>query len=503
MLSTQDPTLAQRHKALGLCLLFICSGLLTLPLMATRTPRFDAFILIVDTAFATVSLVAALLLFAQFALKRSVALLVLASGFLFAALTTLPQLLRLTQGEFIDTRLRFATDLALPLAVIGFAMLRRFESPVPLERSTALIARAVAAAIVLAAVVTWISAAASAPVTGIVEGGDTAASLRETMATGFLVIIIGLAIGVLWWQRKAVLDLWLLVALTAWVVAVLIEGVSPDGTSFAWYCAHLYSLLAVTCTVLAVFADSSLLFSRLSGAFRVLDRDSQGRPVVADATLKVIANELNQPLFAITANADAIQRMLAADAPDLTEVRAALADITQDAQRVSRTISTAQRLLASTHEPPADIDVGQLVNECLLQLQAELLEHRVVCEVETPPHLPGIRGLRKQLVQLLVNLVTNSLEAMSGVQSRERRLTVRASRHDSNTVAISVLDSGVGIQPEVAARVFDPFFTTKPHRSGLGLAICRSIVDAHGGNIVLTPNEGRGTAFKIILPVSS
>ena len=471
--------------------------------METRTPRFDAFILIVDTAFATVSLVAALMLFAQFALKRSAALRVLASGFLFAALTTMPQLLRNTQGAFIDSRLRFATDLALPLAIIAYAMSRRFERPRVLDavRPAALIARAVAATVVLAAVAIWL-AVANAPVPGIVEG-DTAASLREAMATGFLVIIIGLAVGILWWHRKGVLDLWLLVALTAWVIAVLIEGISPDGTSFAWHCARLYSLLAVACAVLAVFADNAALFSRLSGAIRALDREGPGGPLITDAALKAIANEINQPLFAITANADAIRRLLAAETPDHTEARAALADITQDAQRISRSICAAQRLLAGSLEPPADIDVGQLVNECLLQLQTELLEHSVVCEVETAPHLPGIRGLRQQLVQLLVNLVTNSLESMSGVQSRERRLTVRASRHDSNTVAISVYDSGVGIQPEDATRVFDQFFTTKPHRSGLGLAICRSIAAAHGGNIVVATNDGRGTEFKVILPVSS
>ena len=120
----------------------------------------------------------------------------------------------------------------------------------------------------------------------------------------------------------------------------------------------------------------------------------------ADA-LKVIADELNQPLFAITANADAISRMLAREAPDLGEVRAALADITSDAQRVSRMIGTLQRLLAAAREPPAHIDVGELVEECVVQMRTEMFAQRVACEVETAPHLPGIRGVRRQLVQML------------------------------------------------------------------------------------------------------
>ena len=219
--------------------------------------------------------------------------------------------------------------------------------------------------------------------------------------------------------------------------------------------------------------------------------------------IKVIADDLNQPLFAITANTDAISRMLAREAPDLVEVRAALADITSDAQRVSRMIGTLQRLLAAAREPPADIDVRELVDECVVEMRTEMFAQRVCCDVQTAPHLPGIRGIRRQLVQMLVNLVTNSLEAMSSVPARERRLALRALLHDPRTIEISVEDSGVGIAPEDAPRVFDPYFTTKPHRSGLGLAICRNIIDAHGGDISVTRATGCGAAVRVLLPASS
>jgi signal transduction histidine kinase len=104
---------------------------------------------------------------------------------------------------------------------------------------------------------------------------------------------------------------------------------------------------------------------------------------------------------------------------------------------------------------------------------------------------------------MLVNLVTNSLEAMSGVPARERRLALRALLHDPRTIEISVEDSGVGIAPEDARRVFDPYFTTKPHRSGLGLAICRHIIDAHGGDISVAPGPSSGAAVRVLLPASS
>ena len=131
--------------------------------------------------------------------------------------------------------------------------------------------------------------------------------------------------------------------------------------------------------------------------------------------IKVIADSINQPLFAITANTEAIARILAREAPDLREVGAALADITSDAQRVSRMVGTVQRLLVATQEPAADIDVRELVDECMVEMRTEMFAQRVSCDVQTAPHLPGIHGIRRQLVQMLVNLVTNSLEAMSGM----------------------------------------------------------------------------------------
>jgi signal transduction histidine kinase len=491
VLPALDTARLRSQKALGLCLLIICSGLLALPFMVAHTPRADSFILVVDTAFATLVLVVSLLLFAQVPQKRSPALLALASGFLFMGLATLPQLLGIWPPGSFDPQLRLTIDLALPLAVIAYVLKRRPERPVDFnsDRSAALIGRAVAATFALALLTVWLVSAGDPQ--GAFPDSETASSVRNVLATAFLAIVFGTAIGVIWRHRHAPFDLWLLVGLTAWVVAVLIQGISPM-TSFAWHFAQLYPLLAVGCLLLALLPEET--------AANPIGVERQNRPVVPGTTLDAVANELSQPLCAISANAEAIARLLPVDVPE--EVRAALADITEDAQRISRTMSTAQRLLAGAHEAPGVIDVGQLLNESVLQLQPELQEHAVVCEVETAPHLPGIRGLRKPLLQLLVNLLTNSLEAMSWVNSRERRLTVRASRHDSNAVVISIQDSGVGIQPEDAVRVFEPFFTTKPRRSGLGLAVCRSIADAHGGAIELTPAEGCGTAIKVILPSS-
>jgi len=202
-----------------------------------------------------------------------------------------------------------------------------------------------------------------------------------------------------------------------------------------------------------------------------------------------LADEVNQALCAITANADAIGSLIQKPRPDFGEVRAALADIISDAERVSLAVGVARIPATPPFEAAADIDIAQLVEQCMHQLRGEMLHHRVTCEVETAPQLPGIRGKRDQLVHLLTHLVANVMRATSGLQQRERRLRVRASRHDAGAIAIFIEGSGGAVLPEQAARLCDPG--------------CRSIVHAHGGHISMARSAGGGAAWQVILPASS
>jgi len=461
VLSTLSPSLGQRLGAFSLALLMICGGLLAMSLAGSPAPGFNAMLLMVDAVLVTVSGVVALLLYGQFRVTGAPALSALAGGFLFVAFTTLPQLLRLSQGDTFNSQLLWVTDFALPVAIIGYSLLTSRGS-IRHEGSTNMappIAGSVLATLAVAALALWLTGARD-PGSSL-AGFGTAVAGTQAMSTVLLICVCGAGIAVLWRECRSRLDLWLLVVLTAWILDILMQAFAVSGAS-------LFGLLGAACLMLAL----------------LLTRDTMRLDAEA---LRAITAEMNQPLFAITANADAAQRLLSRDPPDLTEVRAALVDIASDAQRASRLMGTAQCLLAASPEPPSVIDVGELVQDCVAHLSSELSAHQVACEVETMPHLPGIRGVRRQLMQLLLNLVGHSLEAMASMNARERRLTLRASQLDARTVAISVADSGGG----------------KPHPENLGLAICRSIVDAHGGNILVVPGAAGGTAFKIILPVSS
>jgi len=480
VLATLNPTLGQRQKAAALALLMICGCMLTLPLAGLRVPRFDSLVLIVDTVLATLALLAAALLYVQFAITRIPALWMLACGFLLLALTTVPQLLRESTGASIDLRLQFFSDLALPLAAVAYSLLRH-ERPqrLPARGAAVYVSGGIAATAGLAALATWITIAGYDP-------GEAAVGATMTwrvLTTAALVVLFGLAIAPLWRRRSSVLDLWLLVTLTAWLLDVLMRGVALDESSFTWHFARLYGLLGTACMVLALLSENAIQFSRLVRLLSLrggLDRHAQARSRnVTEAELDALANELNQPLCAITANADAVGRLLEREPADLREVRAALADIIMDAGRASETLRSVRRQGADV------IDVSQLVDECLEQLRTELSSRRIACQVETGEQLPGVRGARHELLQLLVNLVTHSLEAMSRVQHRQHCLRVSTRRHDQG-VAIFVEDSGEGV----------------PSRSESRLVLCHDIVNAHGGRFTVMAGAEGGATFKVVLPGS-
>ncbi len=474
------PTAGQRQGAAALALLMICGCALTLPLAGVHVPHFDALVLVLDTALVITGLVAAALLYAHFAVARIPSPLILACGFLLLGLSTVPQLLREAAGAPPDPRLQFIADLSLPLAAIAYSLLRNAAPERLRDRGAgAYLFGGIAATFGVAALATWVTTTDQDPVLA----ASMATMGWRVLTTTALFILFGLAIAPLWSRRATVLELWLLVALTAWLIDVLLRGLAMDEATFTWHFARLYGLIGTACMMLALLAGNAALHSRLAKllAFRrALRRQGSARASPADeARIETLANELNQPLCAITANADAIGRLLERDPADLREVRAALADIVADVDRASETLRSVRRTGADI------IDVNQLVDECVAQLRAELSSRRISCEVQTAEPLPGIRGTRNDLLQLLVNLVRHSLEAMSGVQHREHWLRVSAHAHDLG-VAICIEDSGEAI----------------PSRSGPRLALCHDIVSAHGGRFTMMAAAGGGASFKVILPGS-
>lgn len=213
-----------------------------------------------------------------------------------------------------------------------------------------------------------------------------------------------------------------------------------------------------------------------------------------------IAHEIKQPLGAIIGNGNAASRWLAKKPPDLEEVQECLNGVVIEGHRAAQVIESIRAMFERAPREKSRIDANDLIQEVLTFTKPEIRRHRVALETKLMENLPPLLADRVQLQQVMRNLVMNALEAMDGVTDRARVLTVQSTARDSKSVLIAVEDSGSGIQPENMPRIFDSFFTTKPHGMGMGLAICRSIIDSHGGSLSVLQGHPHGTIFQVIVP---
>jgi PAS domain S-box-containing protein len=214
-----------------------------------------------------------------------------------------------------------------------------------------------------------------------------------------------------------------------------------------------------------------------------------------------IAHEVNQPLAAVVANAEACLRWLDRETPDLAAARRSVGWVINDGIRASEVVRRVRTLANKADIEKVPLDINDVVREVVALVQRELSSHRVSLRMELVPALPNILGDRVQLQQVIINLVMNGIEAMQPVTDRPRELVIRSGRDGADRVLLSVTDCGVGISVDDADRLFKAFFTTKSSGMGMGLSICRSIVEAHGGRLSACPNEGPGATFQFVLPL--
>ncbi len=213
-----------------------------------------------------------------------------------------------------------------------------------------------------------------------------------------------------------------------------------------------------------------------------------------------IAHEVNQPLAAIVTNGDAGLRWLNREVPKLDEVHSAVERMIDSAKHASEVIARLRALSRKSTSEKIRLDINEVVDEVLALIRREISVHQVWVRLDLASSLPSVFGDRVQLQQVILNLLVNSIQAMALVDDRRRELLIRSRVHNSEQVLVEVRDSGIGIDPEHVGQLFIAFFTTKADGMGMGLSICRSIIEAHGGRIWASPNAGPGTIFQFTLP---
>ena len=216
-----------------------------------------------------------------------------------------------------------------------------------------------------------------------------------------------------------------------------------------------------------------------------------------------IAHEIKQPLTAVMANASAGLRWLKSSDPNLARAQSNLDNIIKAGKQLSEVIDSTRSMFGKESAERDLVDIRLLVSNVLALARGELDSHQIVLRNEMREALPEVMAARVQLQQVILNLIMNAIEAMSSVTGRERRLTVGSCLDQPATLTITVEDTGIGINAAHLDRIFDPFFTTKSHGMGLGLSICRSIIEAHGGKLLASPRNPFGTSFYISLPITA
>jgi signal transduction histidine kinase len=512
VLSNLSPSAAQRRLALGVVLVLLVGFVVTAgPLSTMPLRRIDAFIPAYGTAIFVNDSITAFLLFAQFSLLRSGALLALANGYLLTALIAIPWTLTFPgafpPGGYLRAGLQSTVWLYVlshagyALFVITYTLLKDAD-PIKLLsrisiRATIISSLGSVAALVCGATVLVTAGEALMP--RIMLDALRVSNLWFYVV-GPIAALFVLALVLLWLRHRSVLDLWLMVVLCAYVIEITLTAFPlPIRFSLGWYAGRVYGVLSGSLVLLILLGEITMLYGELLRAVLAQRREREARLITGDAVSASIAHEIKQPLSAMTINASAGLRWLDRAAPDLDAVKTALERIVADGHRAGAVIENIRSFFKKDARTWTSLDVNNLIREALALVRDDLQTRRIAVQADCNEGLPLIKGDQVQLLQVLVNLITNGVDSMA-TEDRERVLCVRSEVRDSGSVMVSVQDTGKGIEPSAIDRIFDPLFTTKAHGMGMGLSICRSIIDAHGGRLWVTANLPRGAIFHFTVP---
>jgi signal transduction histidine kinase len=510
-LASLPPSPAQRRLALAVVLASLVAFFITEGALSTiQLGRIDAFVPAYATAMFVNDSITAVLLFAQFSILRSRALLVLASGYLFTALMLIPWMLTFP-GVFAPSGLLGAGlqstswlytlwHAGFVMFVIAYALLKDADPAKRLWRGSAgaaiLFSVAMTAVVVCAAAFLVIAGDALLPPIML---DPVRFSTLWLYIAGCLALWIGLALVVLWVRRRSVLDLWLMVVMCAYVIELYMSAFPvPARFSVGWYAGRVFGLLSGSLLLFVLPYEITTLYARLLRALLAERREREARLMTGDAVAATIAQEIKQPLSGMITYADAALRWLDRAMPDLDEAKAALKQIVADGHRAGAMIGSIRVSFKNDVPNRTPLDVNGLIEGTLALVRGNLQKHRILVQAEPNAQAPQVIGDRIQLQQVLLNLITNAIESMAA-KDEPRVLCVKSDVHAGGGVKVSVADTGTGISSHDIDRIFDPLFTTKCGSMGMGLSICRSIIEAHDGRIWVAPNKPQGAIFQFVL----
>jgi len=481
------------------------------PFATMTSPQTTGFVPAIDSMIFVTNLITAIFFLSNFSISRSYAILLLANGYLFSALIVIPHALT-SQGAFAPAALPgarppisgwfyFFWHFGFFLALMCYAILKdgkRLDDERPRHSTLPTIFWSIAIVVSLVCALTW----------GVTteNGFLPALFLSETNSIpwsryiGALSIVTGAAALLLLWVRgKSILDQWLMVAVCALIGQILLVGFFVPGR-FNFYFAHVLAVASSIVVLVALLEELIGLHARLLQLLGALHLERESKLLSVQAVASAIAHELNQPIAAIAMEGSAAQRFLTR--ANVEEVRVSLNAIADDAARSSEILKSIRDLFRGDDHGMQAVDGTEIVLDALNVMREELKHHEIITQTELTPDLPPIMGYKVQLRQVILNLLRNAIEALDNVTDRNRVVRVGTKHHGHGKIAITVEDSGPGIDPKIIGNIFDTFITTKASGMGLGLSLCQMIVKRHGGDVLVSTDVGIGARFQIILPTA-
>jgi signal transduction histidine kinase len=500
------PTSRQNRSALGAVAILLVAVGGVAPFAAVPLPRLAAFIPFLNATILVTDLVTAILLFAHFSIFRSRALLVLAGGYFFTALIVVPHALTFPGafspagllGAGIQTTawLYIFWHLGFPTALLIYAWLKDEEYTIQGSIRSA-IGWCVAITIGLVCGLVLLATAGNPFLPRLFLNASELSPLGAYGPT-FDLLICALALALLWIRRRSVLDLWLMVVACALIGELALTIVR---FSLGFYASRVLSLATSTIVLVILLGETTRLYTRLAHANLMLRRERDNKLMNVEAAVASISHEVKQPLAAIVMRGSTALRFLGHAQPDVEKARSALEKIVRDGHRASQIFDNIRDLFKTADQGRMPIDVNEMILGVLDIVQGELTRHRVTTRTELMPEPPLVMGHWGQLQEVLLNLIRNAIEAMDTIKDGGRVLRLRTERRDGDRIVLTVTDTGPGIDPKKFNNIFEAFVTTKPQGMGLGLAICRMIIERHGGRLLASSDNKGGALFEIILPV--
>ena len=495
-------------------------GLLLVVLVLILTVRdiplgqINAFIPMIDATTTLVDLIIATLIYVQAGVFRSRALGALATGYVFTGLILIPHALTfpgafapgglLGAGVSTTAWIYIFWRTGLPVAVIFYVLFNRSDAAAPLreDRPAVSIGLAVFVAIALAAAAT-ILATRGHDLLPQLYVSRSVSNYTNMLWAGSAVMALAVASMVtLFRRRKSVLDVWLLVVMSAWLLQTLLFLALTGRFTVGWYFTVVVVLLSHLFLMLALIAESSRLYARLAISTAARNREREARLSSMDAMAAAISHEIGQPLSAVITNATGGLNWLAREQPEPEMVRKALLATIDAGKRATDVMKSIRGMFARKPGTATEFDLNALVRETVGLLNRELAGEKVSAQLALDEPLPAVLADRVQIQQVLVNLVINAIESLRETRHRSRRIAIRSARMNDHDVVLEISDNGAGIAPEKMGQIFQAFFTTKATGTGLGLSLCRTIVEEHGGSLWASSDEEQGATFHLRLPQS-